>query len=212
MFARGKGIDQTMQSIFGAGFHGGRSIGSHCAQTSRNLDCLPVSVQTRVRGKFFFESGIGTWVRQKIRPVPEETGLSKLAPEEGFEPPTGWLTATCSTAELLRIGCVAPPAASAVQTGKSPSANVPEFLVHGRQRSSATAAGYARSGGPGRNRTDVKGFAVLCITTLPPGPVPRPPARRAGENRRLAQRQPRHHTPTPHRAPSPAPFPPGGDI
>lgn len=24
-------------------------------------------------------------------------------------------------------------------------------------------------GGPGRNRTDVQGFAVLCITTLPPG-------------------------------------------
>ena len=26
-----------------------------------------------------------------------------------------------------------------------------------------------RFGGPGRNRTDVQGFAVLCITTLPPG-------------------------------------------
>ena len=27
----------------------------------------------------------------------------------------------------------------------------------------------ARNGGPGRNRTDVRGFAVLCMATLPPG-------------------------------------------
>ena len=26
------------------------------------------------------------------------------------------------------------------------------------------------SGGPDRNRTDVRGFAVPCIATLPPGP------------------------------------------
>ncbi len=26
----------------------------------------------------------------------------KMAPEEGFEPPTNWLTANCSTTELLR--------------------------------------------------------------------------------------------------------------
>ena len=26
----------------------------------------------------------------------------KMAPEEGFEPPTKWLTATCSTVELFR--------------------------------------------------------------------------------------------------------------
>ena len=26
-----------------------------------------------------------------------------------------------------------------------------------------------KNGGPDRNRTDVQGFAVLCITTLPPG-------------------------------------------
>ncbi len=25
-----------------------------------------------------------------------------MAPEEGFEPPTKWLTATCSTIELFR--------------------------------------------------------------------------------------------------------------
>lgn len=29
--------------------------------------------------------------------------LAKLAPEEGFEPPTKRLTAACSTTELLRI-------------------------------------------------------------------------------------------------------------
>ena len=43
---------------------------------------------------------------EKKGPVREKTGPLVLAPEEGFEPPTGWLTATCSTAELLRIGCV----------------------------------------------------------------------------------------------------------
>ena len=28
---------------------------------------------------------------------------------------------------------------------------------------------YKKTGGPGRNRTGIQGFAVLCITTLPPG-------------------------------------------
>ncbi len=65
VLARRKGIDQTMQSIFGAGFHGGRSISSHLAQSSRNLNCLPVSVQTRANGKFSFGEGIEIRFRQK---------------------------------------------------------------------------------------------------------------------------------------------------
>lgn len=93
--------------------------------------------------------------RCKKGPVSEETGPLSLAPEEGFEPPTGWLTATCSTAELLRIGCGAPPAALAARPGLPvagcPSRNfpVPEFLGHGRQRSSVTAAAAAAGWRPG---------------------------------------------------------------
>ena len=34
-------------------------------------------------------------------------------------------------------------------------------------------------GGPGRNRTDVQGFAGLCITTLPPDLTDAPPADKA---------------------------------
>jgi hypothetical protein len=68
--------------------------------------------------------------------------LILLAPRDGLEPPTQWLTATCSTAELpgnwksyIKVSCRRP----------------------------------ALFGGRDRNRTGIQGFAVLCITTLPPG-------------------------------------------
>ena len=50
----------------------------------------------------------------------------------------------------------------------------PAFPFHGVNFSKTTLTTLLperkdRFGGPGRNRTDVQGFAILCITTLLPG-------------------------------------------
>ena len=50
----------------------------------------------------------------------------------------------------------------------------PAFPFHGVKFSKTTLTTLLperkdRFGGPGRNRTDVQGFAILCITTLLPG-------------------------------------------
>src|SRR5215218_4231147 len=71
-----------------------------------------------------------------------------MAPAVGFEPTTNGLTVRCATAAPRRI------------------------TIYGsvRSRSRLTSPHHFAAGGPGRNRTDVRGFAVLCMTTLPPGP------------------------------------------
>ena len=121
-----------------------------------------------------------TGERARARKSPAEAGLfdvawpgrdvlvQELAPRDGFEPPAKRLTAACSTAELPGI----------------------RVALYSNTTTRAQS-GCRHGGGPGRNRTDVQGFAVLCITTLPPGPGGRypyrPPPRRASPNTGRAQ-------------------------
>ncbi len=83
--------------------------------------------------------------------------MEKVAPRDGFEPPAKRLTAACSTAELPGNNgrrCI--PARRGVCKPFRDTPMTAQLVIE-------------CDGGPGRNRTDVQGFAVLCITTLPPG-------------------------------------------
>jgi hypothetical protein len=91
-----------------------------------------------------------------------------LAPEEGFEPPAKRLTVACSTTELLRIRSrsVRPRNQAGFLADDRSGRNI---LLRAYGRLSRRCTPWRGNGGPGRNRTDVRGFAVLCMATLPPG-------------------------------------------
>ena len=61
-------------------------------------------------------------------------------------------------APMRRVGCIARTQPPQRSSGRS-------ITVTSRP----LRAGSMRTGGPGRNRTDVRGFAVRCMATLPPG-------------------------------------------
>ncbi len=73
-----------------------------------------------------------------------------MAPRAGFEPATKRLTAVCSTTEL---------------PGSNKSNIIPKKIIL-QLFYGIKATKYF--GGQGRNRTDDRGFAVPCITTLLP--------------------------------------------
>ena len=91
-----------------------------------------------------------------------------LAPEEGFEPPAKRLTVACSTTELLRIRSrsIRPRNQAGFLADDRSGRNI---LLRAHRRLSRRRTPWRGNGGPGRNRTDVRGFAVLCMATLPPG-------------------------------------------
>ena len=82
-------------------------------------------------------------------------GKERMAPRAGFEPAAKRLTVVCSTAELSgnsqKLVCYA----------------VSTFFCQCHFPKKYDSPEREKNGGTSRNRTGVRGFAVLCITTLP---------------------------------------------
>ena len=105
--------------------------------------------------------------------APGSLAFGKMAPGVGFEPTTSRLTAGCSTAELPRNGCRAAKGGAATgmyqtRPGDARDCWARDCWAAGCAPNPART-GPKRAGGRGRNRTDVRGFAVPCMATLPPG-------------------------------------------